>query len=381
MVSPISGPVDEAPLPLGFTEFKTSGRESFDWREGKAELVRVFDGPWEDRHSFIFEHVIPQVQSTSNETIYSSPNVYPDYPAARAYKADVEGKLTTTKNESTGMIQHAMARITVYYSTPNFVDDSNNGGNRPPGSPDPLYVEETVDTETEILPIPARKFTACYHGNNEGVPCVPFEPGDGGYETEEEWLEAVGDKVSKKITELGKIPVRINRFNYKLKLPYVIFPRWAAIDFCLGKINYIPFITPSGLFAAPRTLRYDGLASVTKRELSIGALVWEMEHKFCYYRPGWNTVPDIDDNGKYRDVSIDPPLYLDAIHQSIFVPISNSEIRAAREWWLNISIENKRRIYQPRRDDNLSQEQLDEIINNTGFNNNWVPWHFKKPNN
>lgn len=379
MVSPISGPVDEAPLPLGFTEFKISGKESYDWREGKAELTRVFDGPWESRHEFIFDHVIPQVNSANGQTIYSSPNVYPDYPAARAYKADVEGKLTIGKNESTGMIKHAMARITVYYSTPNFVDDSNNN-NRPPGSNDPLYVEETVDTETEILPIPARKVTACYHGGHDDIPCEPFEPGDAGVQTEAEWLAIVGDTVRKKVTELGKIPIRINRFNYKLKLPYVIFPRWADIDFCLGKVNYIPFITPSGLFAAPGTLRYDGLASVTKRELSIGALVWEMEHKFCYYRPGWNTVPDIDDSGKYRDLSVSPPLYLDAALQTIFIPISNSAIMSARRWWQSVSIANRKKLYQPRRSSRLTQDQLSNFLNDTDWNGHndrgvWVPWN------
>jgi len=379
MVSPISGPVDEAPLPLGFTEFKASGRESYDWREGKAELIRVFDGPWDNRIAFIFEHVMPQVNSAGGQTIYSSPNVYPAYPSARAYKADVEGKLSVGKDEFTGMIKHAMARITVTYSTPNFVDDSQNN-NRPPGSRDPLYVIETVDTETEILPIPARKVEVCYHGGHDDIPCEPFEPGDAGVQTEAEYLAIVGDRVRKKITELGKVPVRINRFNYKLKLPYVIYPRWIEIDFCLGKLNYIPIIMPSGLFAPPGTLRYDGLASVTKRELSVGALVWEMEHKFCYYRPGWNTVPDIGDDGKLRNVTISPKLYEDAVHQLIFIPVSNSAIRAARLWWQNISIATKRKLYNPKRDNKLSHTQIINLLddsdwNGSTFNGQWVPWH------
>jgi hypothetical protein len=366
---------DEAPLPLGFTEYKDSGKEDYNWKEGKADLVRIFDGVWEQRLNFIFNHVLPQVSTADGETVYSSPNVYPDFPSARAYRASIEGKLATSKDESTGMIKHRLARITVYYSTPDFVDDSD-GSNRPPGSTDPLYVVESVDTETEILPIPARKFVTCYYGGEGDVPCAPWQQGDGGFETEAEWLLHVGDKVTRKITELGKVPYRINRFNYKLKLPYVLFPRWADIDYCLGKLNYIPITMPSGLFAPPETLRYDGLASVTKRELSRGALVWEMEHKFCYYKPGWNTVPECDeDTGKIVNTYLTPPLYGQAIHQRIFVPYPNSVVEAVNRWWRNVTIAMRRRLYNPTRETALTQEEIRDFLNDTEWRGTvWIPW-------
>lgn len=376
-VSPLEGS-DLAPLPLGFTEYKESGEEDFNWKEGKADLIRIFDGRWEHRHPFIFQHILPNVATASGETIYSSPSVYPEYHNARAYRATIKG-LGTTRIGDTGLIKHAMARITVHYSTPDFTDDSD-GSNRPPGSEDRIYVIETVDTETEILPIPARKLTVCYFSSDD-YPCMPWEVGDGGYDTEAEYLAAMGDKVVKKLTELGKFPYRINRFNYKLKLPYVIAPRWADITYCLGKVNYIPFVTPSGLFAPPGTLRYDGLASVTKRELSRGYLVWEMEHKFCHYAPGWNTIPECDETtGQIRDVALDPALYFDAVHQTIFIPMNQSDIRAAREWWKKQTLSTRRRLYSPRRDRKFTQEEIRNLLSDREWRGPvWIPWRISGP--
>lgn len=371
-VSPLEGS-DLAPLPLGFTEYKESGEEDFNWKEGKADLIRIFDGRWEHRHPFIFQHILPNIAAANGETVFSSPSVYPEYHNARAYRASIKG-FGTTRIGDTGLIKHAMARITVHYSTPDFTDDSQDSG-RPPGSEDRLYVIETVDTETEILPIPARKSTVCYHSGMDDIPCVPYQVGDGGYETEAEYLAVVGEKVVKKLTELGKIPYRINRFNYKLKLPYVLYPRWAEIDFCLGKLNYIPFITPSGLFAAPGQLRYDGLSSVTKRELSVGHLLWEMEHKFCYYKPGWNTVPDADETtGLIRNVVINPPLYEDAVHQLIFGPMSRSLIASMREWWRRQNVEIRRRIYNAKRDRKLTQGDIVRLITAQRDWHGWSPF-------
>ena len=349
MVSPIDND-PESPLPLGFTEFKESGQENYDFKEGKADFIRIFDGPWENRQEFLFNHVLPVVTEANGTTIYSSPNVYPEYTWARAYKAEIKGLLKTDKTEQ-NFIKHTMARITVHYSTPDFIDDSgNNGGNRPPGSNDRIYVVETVDSETEIYPLPARKFQTCYH-MDRGI-CYPQDGGE--------------SFVAGKATELGKIPYRLNRFIYKLKLPLVINPRWADIDFSLGGVNYIPFVTPSGLYAPPGTLRYDGISSVTKRELTVGALVWEMEHKFTYYKPGWNTFPDVDDTGtKIVHKRLTPPLYHNAVHQRIFIDIANNIVERAADHFENQPAEAKDRFFVPERENALSQNEVrTNFINN-----------------
>lgn len=346
MVSPLDNSED-APLPLGFTEFKDSiTEEEFDWKaEGRAEFQRVFDGPWENRYRFIFDHIMPLVFEANGVQMFNSAAVFPFYPAARAYNAKISAKLVCSGKDEDNVIKHRLARITVLYGLPVFVDESGGGGG---GNNDRLWVEETVESETEIHPLTARHFSSAYN-QSSGSRHPSADQGGG------------ADILSKPLTEAGKIPYRIVRFVYKLKLPIVFFPRWADIDYCLNGVNRAPFITPSGLYAPPGTLRYDGISSVTKRELQTAALAWTMEHKFTYYRPGWNTYPVIGEGqaaGKIIHADIVPPLCHFCYHQLIFVGLSIAQLNAWVDQFNNLDADIKRRFFDQGHDNPLRQEEV-----------------------
>jgi hypothetical protein len=374
MASPVTG--EGTVLPLGFTEFKDSGQEDYNFRDGKAEFQRIFDGPWENRQQFIFDHVLPSIQSAEGETFLHVPQRYPAFRQAIPYRATVKGMLRTTRAPALeNLISHDIARITVYYSTIQ-APSQNSGG----GGGDINFVEESVDSEIEILPLPAQKFEYQFHYFN-GTPT--------NYET---YLAHGGSpgiiKLTKKATEEGKINHIIRRLNYRIKVPFITQPRWGYISTYQGSLNSAPFITPSGLFAAPGQLRFDGISSVTKRELqditNPQATGWEFDFVFCYYKPGWNTHPttapidpNITENAdltlalrdlppeqtKIRHAAIIPPLFPYKFHQLIFANVPVIELLNWQRWFFDRPPEIIKRFYDP--DDPLDftvQEYL-EFIN------------------
>lgn len=352
--SPVTG---EGEQPFGYTVFKKSPKETFDFLAGKADFEVVFDGPWVNRHRFIFEHILPSTFDADGTVLHSAGAAYPEYPFAKAYKAEVEGLLKTGKTEE-GVISHDIARITIHYSTPDFVpgDDGGQGGGG--NNPDPIYVVESVESETEIIPLPARKFTYAYLSN--------------GQVTDYESYYNHPDAVVKKATERGKVNYLKKVFTYKLKLPYVIFPRWGYIDAFLGSVNRAPFITPSGLFAPPGTLLYDGIGAITKRELSTSALAWEIDYIFKYYRPGWNTFPEVKDDGStIVHSAIKPMLFPFRFHQLIFANVSMNRLIDWTQWYIQQSSEFKDKFQNPQADLTFTPEEIREFNNMSIAENIW----------
>lgn len=299
-VSPIldiNGHADpNAILPWGFTEWKESGVEDYDLENGLKEYVRIFDGPWINRLKFITDLTSQLTEVEGNQVITTGEKsiaFYPDDQTARAYKVNVQPKLATDK-DSKNFIRHAMARVTVNYKpyTYSFPNDRN-----------PLQanlIEESVESSVEILPL--KTTTQVYTGDTRlGTPLtygdpiigytqytdpkVPVYPqyDDSNGETYKDFLKL------KEITRTKRVTI----LHYKLKIPLVLRPRWTHINNSLSCVNKYIAITPSGLVAPIGTLRYDGFSSITKRETVTGGFGWEMEHVFSYYKPGWNTYPDI----------------------------------------------------------------------------------------
>jgi hypothetical protein len=380
------------PYAYGYTEHYTSGDESYDQEAGKVEFVRVFQGPWEHRQSFLFDHIFPRTETAEGQVFTRVPDVYPAYRSARPYKATVKGGLATDKETISGdpFIKHTIATITVNYKVP---ENSNPGG----GDLDVLYVEESCETETEILPLPARKFeyTIIYNGQYE----IDYQT----YLVERQIQHPSAFTFKRKrATEDGKINHLIKRINYKLKVPFLIAPRWGYISAMLGSVNYAPFITVSNLFVAPGQFRFDGITSVTKRELTSQVLGWEFEFAFSFYKPGWNTKPTVmpisdelsqsglsdgiltkedvtltlaeieAEDTKVRHASIIPPLYPYKFHQLIFAPIPVADLLAWYRWFFSRPYELVRKFYDPDDPVDLTPEEMQALISDPISKPLWV---------
>lgn len=318
VISPVDNNPD-APFFFGYTEFKESAEENLDWLNGTVELTRVFDGPWENRLAFV-ESLLARVDEVGGTQVIFNPAFYPGYDDAFAYKCAIKGKLKVGRDTTENIITFDMARITVNYTAPKFkFPDKKNPNDTTPS--DRLFVEESLQSSIEILPIKIQipiwtgettenqiQSTDPIVGYEAFSPYDPLYPSydnsgpDGGAAALAAGFTLKEDTVNKTIVI----------FNYKLKIPIATKIRWANIQEAAGKINSKDFITPSGLIAAPNTLRYDGVSAITKREISGKVLAWEIEHDFAFYKSGWNTRPtgfSIDKEGVVLDAPILPHLY------------------------------------------------------------------------
>ncbi len=304
---------NDSPLPLGFTEFKDSGTEDFDFDAGEVNAVRIFDGPWENRHRFLFENILATVSNVNGENVFSDPSRYPDIPNATAFKASIKGLLKTGLGDEQ-QITHELARITVSYKTHSFSQDGSSGNSQNKNN----YIEESLDTSTELLPLAGEKIS--YKKE--------FSYDDGNVGQGPQVITTL-----KKLTEEVHFNYIVKHINYKLRIPIDLAPRWGAITAALGTVNMVPIITPSGLMADRFRLRYDGISGVTKREISAGVLAWELTHSFSFYAPGWNTRPRINDDGELEHAAIIPKLYQYYDHRLIFRTIAPNQITLDLNAW------------------------------------------------
>jgi len=297
---------------LGFYEDKESmDQEDFNFGDGSVDLKRTFVGRWEDRIEFIKTAVFLQIDGNSNtgtQTIFS-PARYPGYELARAYRASIRARLPASGKDADDVITHRIAKVDVFYRVENF------GGTDPddPDEDDPdfVFVEESVESHTELIPI-----HGTFTKTSARITDQPTSNPDGSpYKAADTYLY-----------EEHKTRNYINTiYDYKLKLPFVVFPRWGDMSNASGKLNRTVFITPSGLVCLPGTLRYDGISAVTKRELSRNALVWEMTHAFAFRRETWDTIPVVTEDGfGIAHQYVDPVLFSRYELRRIFIPYSDS---------------------------------------------------------
>src|SRR5438552_2957035 len=90
-------PLDDnpnAPMGYGFTEFKDSGQEEFDWWNGKFGATRIFDGPWLNRIPFVFS-LASQVYEVNGHQVAFPPAFHPEIGGIFACSASIKGMLKT----------------------------------------------------------------------------------------------------------------------------------------------------------------------------------------------------------------------------------------------------------------------------------------------
>lgn len=331
----VISPVDDnpnAPFPFGFTEKAgESAEENLDWLNGTVDLVRVFEGPWENRIDFVLA-LFAGVVSVRGQQVVFNPAFYPEYEGAFAHKVNIKGKLKADRNVVTNLIKYDIAHIVVNYTAAKF-NFPNQKDKNDTSQPKIDFVEESITSSTEGLPLKINK--SIYTGPTQTSPAKDGDPVVG-FGASNEPLYPFYDPNTTDLEDLftlkeftyNKILVIL---NYKLKIPVILEPNWLGIQSCLGKVNRQPFTMPSGLTADIETLRYDGISAITKRELSQGTLAWEFEHNFAYYSPGWNTRPNASFNDVpnaegfakdaivVKDMPIIPKLYYSAVFQNIFI--------------------------------------------------------------
>src|SRR3546814_9112775 len=82
-------------FPEGYQEDavdKISGTETYDFNNGMVTGLRVFRGPWNRRRQFLAEFLPNVIVDNNGNMVTTSGAVYPDNPAAVAFKAEVKGK-------------------------------------------------------------------------------------------------------------------------------------------------------------------------------------------------------------------------------------------------------------------------------------------------
>jgi len=312
MPSPL---LKEGPGPLGFTEHHTSGKEDWDFIAGEKTGTRVFQGPYRDHIDFITDHIIGRIEVVDGETFLTDPAEYPLFPGSRAVSCTVEGGLATNKDEE-DFIEHALCTITVKYKL-------DKGKQQDPGGDDDpeeklLYIEENIDSATEVLNIPGREVQIPITQNPDPL-----------------LSHLIGTRLHKQ-RDFTKI---ITIINYKVTNPFTFQPRWSQIQHCSGKINTIPIFTPTALFAPTGCLRYDGVSGNTKVYLFNDDLIWTITHSFAYYHPGWNTKLIIDSASGVdilKDVYLSPELYEFADFRQIFTNITPTKTAQAAALALTI---------------------------------------------
>jgi hypothetical protein len=285
---------------FGYGERKGSCDEDYDFMQGTVEATRKFIGPWDNRGDFLRYKLLAEVnpgENGDNQSI-TPPNAYPDIPTAFAYKASVRGIFVAGQNENdVYQIKYDLAEITVHYKLFPFGWPGGNGGN-----PERLFIEEQVESTTEIIPIPYN-FTV-----------IDDSPG---------YRQQGITKI--KGQRDGKLNKVITIEHYKLTVPIVIQPNFLYFDVVAGSVNLTSLTLPSGYVVTPEQFRYDGWSGVTKRELGLGQLVWSITHSFAFYYPGWNTLPaaalsdpaDINSDVELINAPITPPLYESLEHNYV----------------------------------------------------------------
>lgn len=299
----IISPVDDnpdAPGGFGFTEYKESGDEEFDYQNGIIRAIRIFDGPWENRYDFI-NSFSAQYNSVNGQQIYIPAPSHPTIKGACVVKANTKGYLQTDKDDVNNIVTHTMARVTLTYETPKYNFNKSNT-TADPRELQRFFIEESLESSTEIYA-----------------------------------LDADGVKIDGKNIALAgvkKFPLRLVYLNYRLTFPFIFEPRFSYVGIMSGLVNSTPFVTPSGLIAPPGCLLFDGISGITKREIFEGLLVWQITYNFTFFKDGWNYQPTVDRvNNKIVWKLLDPPLYKEDEFRRLFFDITVDQSNSILALW------------------------------------------------
>ncbi len=268
------------PFPLGFVEDKDSGEENYDVEQGTIDATRIFIGPWENRLDFIKTYLLSIPTATEDgDTIHLPPNTYPIASGAIATRVHVKGFSTTDnqldagKFEDRTFIKHELVRLTVGYKVPQGIDGANYAENTEEVfDRDHFYIEERIDTTTEIVEFRASDFVDA----NDNV------------------VDIGGTKVFNKTITLVHI---------QISMPILLNPDWNRYILGLGHINQFfgdfggaagEVIFPSGLKCPNSTLLYDGLNGITKYEMGDQRIGWSFTLNFVFKSLPWTYELEID---------------------------------------------------------------------------------------
>ncbi len=282
------------PFPLGFVEDKESGEENYDVEQGTINATRIFLGPWENRLDFIKTYLLSIPTATEDgDTIHLPPNTYPIASGAIATRVHVKGFSTTDNQLDAGkfkdrtFIKHELVRLTVGYKVPAGIDGANYAENTEEVfDRDHFYIEERIDTTTEIVEFRASDFV-----DNAG-----------------NVVDIGGTKVINKTITLVHI---------QISMPILLNPDWNRYILGLGHINWgfgdggvSNVIFPSGIKFGTATLLYDGINGITKYEMGDQKIGWSFTLNFTFRALPWWYELIIDKvTAKLKQVFLKPELY------------------------------------------------------------------------